>query len=133
MLVEPKQHLIKGWGQWFKEWFAESLKVEADKQTAVFCRDAKKHLEDICSQAKDYSEPLIFQVLRNVAEDVEKYNEGNGAFNFTEEYKIDLSLTVAGLAVRKFEEMIREKAPSTIFERLRNPFYIIFESQYSQR
>ena len=130
LLVDPKQHLTKGRGPWFKDVFGESCQVEADRQTVVFCRDAEKHVKNICS---DYSDSLSFQVLRKVAGDVDNYNRGKETFNFTEEYKIDLCLTVAGHAVRQFEEMIRENAPSTIFERLRDPFYIFFERQYCQR
>lgn len=130
------QHLTKGFWRSLKDKFlyGESCVAEADKQTKVFLKNAERHLKDICSKVKDYSQPLGFQVLRNVCDEVDKYNQKKGGkFIFTEEFKIDLCLTVAGLAVRQFEEMIHENAPSTIFEKLRKPFYINFESEYFQR
>jgi len=72
-----------------------------------------------------------FQLLRNVSEGVDSFNNhGKVEFSFTEEYKMDLSLTVAGYAIGQFEEMVRENAPLTIFERLREPFFINFESLF---
>ena len=132
LLVEPK-HLVTGWMEQLKVMFGDSCQSEADRQTVVFCRDAEKHVKNICSTVKDYNDGLSVHVLRQVTEDVDHFNQEKERFNFTEEYKIDLCLTVAGHAVRQFEKVIRENAPSTIFERLRDPFYIFFESLCCQR
>lgn len=97
----------------------------------MFLKDSEKHLEELSSKVWDYSEAWSFQVLRWISEPVDEYNWDNIDFNFSEEYKIDLYLTVAGHAVRQFEEMIlRENFTFTIFEILREPFYTIFENQF---
>jgi len=135
LLVIPDNHLIipEGWRTWIKSTFRESFQTVADKQTEQFLEDAKKKVNELCCQVKEYRESLCFLVLRNVFEDVDSFNNhGNVEFSFTEEYKMDLSLTVAGYAIGQFEETVRENAPSTIFERLREPFFINFESQYSR-
>ena len=121
-----------GWLQKVKNIFRSQLEA-AEKQNQIFLENAREELKHLCSQVKEYSDTLSLRVLRNVLQNVEEFNTREKKFRFTDEYKVELTLTVGAIAVRKFEEMIQENAPLTIFDKMEKPFYIKFVSQYLKR
>ena len=135
VLDVTKDHIIgpEGWWKKVKGFFTEQPQVAADRQTKAFIKDAEDELNELCSEVREYSENLSFKALRDIPEYVEKFNQEEKAFSFTEEFKLDLTIAVGAIAVRKFEVMIQENAPFTTFEKMRKPFYVKFVSQYSQR
>ena len=127
-------HILSPDGYWdkFVALFKKSPKEYAKGKSDEFITMAISYLSNICEHTKDYSDSLSYKLFRKVIETVDAFN-ANERHLFTEEYKIDLCLAIGAVAVKKFEEMIRENAPFTILHRLRQPFYITFESQYHQR
>ena len=136
LTIQPDKHLRScRWGG-IKHLLIDEF-AYAETQNGTFMETAKKYLEDLKKRHIQYfTIGFITNLFNKLFESVNQFNQGNPTFKFTQEYKVDVALTVGGYALHQFEEMLtvirKENDPIEYLKTLEIPFFNTFKSQYSQ-
>ena len=73
-------------------------------------------------------------ILRDVTNKID--TSCNSVFSFTQEYKIDMCLTVCGYAVKRFEGLLealeKERSPFEYLEAMKESMFLLFQNMYYQ-
>ena len=88
------------------EWIMSFIETEqwrnlAETQTAQFLKEVEKYLKG--KQKKDYNPSFVTEILKILQECIDNFT--NDTFGFTIEYRMDLSLTACGYALKTFKDM----------------------------
>ena len=128
LAIQPDKHLRSL--RWFKGIQEEDIEL-AKVTNERFLETAKQYLQDLKKKRiRKFSDGYIYGLFNKVFEDVNQFNQEKNKFKFTPEYTVDVALTVAGYALRHFEEMIKKE--NDPIEYLKVPFFNTFKSQYCQ-
>ena len=122
-------HSLSGW---IKSYFdREQWRNLAETQTAQFLKEVEKYLKS--KQKKDYNPSFVTEILKILQECIDNFK--NDTFEFTIEYRMELSLTACGYAVTKFKDMARryrnEHDPVKCLEKEKVRYFQDFYDKYS--
>ena len=136
LAIQAHKHLQsrRWWG--IKHLCDEDIEY-AKTMNIKFLETAEQYLQDLKKRHIQYfSDAFIHDLFNKLFESVDQFNKENPIFRFTEEYKVDISLTVGGYALHHFEEMMevirKENDPIEYLKTLKVPLCKTFKNQYSQ-
>ena len=136
LAIQEHKHLQsrRWWG--IKHLCDEDIE-DAKTMNKKFLETAEQYLQDLKKRHIQYfSDAFVVDLFNKVLEGVDHSNKENLKYKFTEEYKVDISLTVGGYALHHFEEMMKvirkENDPIEYLKTLKVPFLKTFKNQYSQ-
>ena len=135
LAIQLDKHLLSlRWVKGIQEEDVELAKVANEG----FLETAKQYLQDLKKRRiQNFSDGFIYGLFNKVFEDINHFNqEKNNNFKFTQQYKVDIALTVGGYALLHFEEMMKvinkENDPIEYLKTLKVPISKTFKSQYRQ-
>ena len=105
----------------------------AEAETTHYLREVQKYL--MSKQNKDYNPSFITEIIILLQENVDKFS--SDIFEFTLEYRMDLTLTACGYALIKFKQMAEryrcENDAVKCLEREKLQYFNDFCDEYFQR
>ena len=108
----------------------------AKNQTNDIFNEVEGWVDKTMEIFQDFNKSLISDLLRKLQKAIEKFNNKKANFTFTPEYEVDMSLTVAGYAykrfVKKLNQLQKENDPIEAMNRLKPVFFRTFETQLSE-
>jgi len=132
LVIQADKHLrsCRWWG--IKKEDVENAQMKTDN----FLQTANQYLQDLKKRhIQNFDDGFIYALFNKVFETVNQFNTEK-IFEFTQEYKVDIALTVGGYALRQFEEMMevsrKENDPVEYLKTRKVPLSKTFKSQYSQ-
>ena len=133
LIVEEKKHLNQGW----QRMFVKANTKKAQDITDEILEKARSHLQSITDLETDFNSAFTLELLRELDDEIEKHTSECKDVTFTQQYKLDLSLSVCSYAVVEFEKMaesFRKKNNPRLYMETENkgPLFTIFKNQYYQ-
>ena len=139
LVIQKDKHLRSSrWGSSLGITGIRKEDVEnAQMKTDSFLQTAKQYLQDLKKRhIQNFDDGFIYALFNKVFETVNQFSTERSSFKFTQDYKVDITLTVGGYALRHFEEMMevsrKENDPVEYLKTLKVPLSKTFKSQYSQ-
>ena len=133
-LAVTRKHIsvFHSFSGWIKSYFdREQWRNLAETQTVQFLNEVEKYLKS--KQKKDYNPSFVTEILKILQECIDNFK--NDTFEFTIEYRMELSLTACGYAVTKFKDMARryrnEHDPVKCLEKEKARYFQDFYDKYS--
>ena len=130
--IQADKHCSCRWGSLLEE-DVENAQMKTDS----FLQTANQYLQDLKKRhIQNFHDGFIYALFTKVFETVNQFNTEGHNFKFTQEYNVDIALTVGGYALRHFEEMMevsrKENDQVEYLKTLKVPLSKTFKSQYSQ-
>ena len=93
-------------------------------------------MESILEKCQDFNKNSVSDLLMKLDRAIDQYNDPKKYFTFTPHYRVDIAVTVAAYAYKKFivkvEQLTLENDPIESMNRLKPIFFRTFETQFSE-
>ena len=133
LIVEEKKHISQGW----RNKFAEANTKEAQDITDEILEKARSYLQSKSVLETGFNAAFTLELLRELDKEIENRTFECRDVTFTQQYKLDLYLSVCDYAVIEFEKMadsFRKKNDPRLYMETekKGPLFIRYKNQYYQ-